>query len=340
MIQFLEMLEFCRPAGSVYEQAFIDRYIKPLGPQQDAFGNLIVDIGKPRIIWSSHTDTVHNESKLQRVIVDRNRIVRVKHPLESNCLGADCTTGVYIMMKMIEAGVEGRYIFHRDEEAGLNGSRYIAKNTPDVLKGIEATIAFDRKNKGDIITWQGHKTASNDFAESLAAILDMGYKPSTNGMGTDTKSYSALVPECTNISVGYFNQHTNAESQDLFFLEKLIAKMVTFDSSSLVIKRTPEEPYVYKYQGGYGGRNYSALNSGFGAETTVFDLCRSNPFTISRILEKMGWDFDTLENAIKTVQSIPSHLGNDWDDTELWGDAVSDDGSKLPDFVAKKAIEG
>lgn len=318
-IKFLEMLEFMRPAWTVYEEAFIDRYIKPLKPTQDAFGNFILDVGaKPNILWSSHTDTVHRTSGLQQVVVDKNHIARVKFPSVSSCLGADCTTGVYIMIEMINAGVEGRYIFHRAEEIGLRGSSFIADKTPDVLKGIDAAIAFDRKGLTDIITHMGYRTSSNEFAESLALALDMNYKPSANGMGTDTKSYIALVPECTNISVGYSNQHMASESQDLVFLDKLVAKMKNFDSSSLVIKRTPEKGSypTYQYQGGQHTSSY--WNK---PPEDVFDLVRTNPKSVSTLLEMAGWDFETLGEAVKLIQAKRE------EEIDIWGD---DDGFKLP----------
>jgi len=338
MIKYLEMLEFMRPAGSVYEEAFINRYIKPLNPLIDTYGNLIVDVGTPNILFSSHTDTVHRKAGLQRVVVDKNRIVKIKHPLDSNCLGADCTTGVYIMIRMIEAGVVGRYVFHREEEIGLKGSAFIAKTTPQMLKGISAAIAFDRKGKNDIITHMGgHRTCSNEFAESLALALDMKYKPCSHGGGTDTKSYMGLVPECTNISVGYESMHATSESQNLYFLEALVETMINFDSSGLVIKRTPELPPVYVPSthhgyGGYGG--YGGYKNYQKDPTTVFELCQQNPYSVSRFLMRMGWDFETLEFALEKVKNTPQGREADFDD--LWSDAVADDGTKISDEDGNK----
>jgi hypothetical protein len=326
-ILYLEMLEFMRPAGSVHEEAFINRYIKPLNPREDTFGNFIVDIGEnPHILWSSHTDTVHRKSGFQRVVVDKNRIVRVKFPTESNCLGADCTTGIYIMIEMIKAKVPGRYVFHREEEVGLRGANFIAKQTPELLKGIKAAIAFDRKGTKDIITHMGHQTCSNNFAESLALALELDYKPSSNGMGTDTKNYTALVPECTNISVGYTGQHTSNETQDLKFLRKLVDRMTKIDVSALVFEREPKEPYTYQPPvRQYGG--YQSYQGGYKRKLeTVYDLCADSPHTISRLLMRMGWDFETLEFAMDKIRSIPY---NDHQNP-LWDDAVSDDGHKLP----------
>lgn len=215
--RLLEMLEFRRPAFSVYDEAFIDKFIKPYEPVQDSYGNLYVTVGdKPNTLWSSHTDTVHTTSGLQRLQINKKNEVRVVPHKDSNCLGADCTTGVWLMLEMLDAGVEGLYIFHRNEEHGGLGSKWIAEKNPDALKGIEVAIAFDRKGQTDIITEMGWDVVcSDEFADSLAKVLGGGYKKSNNGMFTDTKSYRGLVAECTNISVGYEGAHSDRESQDL-----------------------------------------------------------------------------------------------------------------------------
>lgn len=338
MMKFVEMLTFMRPAGSVYEEAFIDKYIRPLGPKQDAFGNLILDVGKPEIIWSSHTDTVHDRSGLQQLFVDRNRIVRVRFPSsykdkkntpdKSNCLGADCTTGVYIMIEMIKAGVAGRYIFHRDEESGRKGSQYIAKNTPDVLKGFNVAIAFDRKGMTDVITHQQTRSCSDKFAESLAAALGMGYKPNSNGMYTDTRSYIAHVAECTNISVGYQGAHTASESQDLVFLERLVERMRNFDPSGLVIERTPAEPPVYQAP----NRQYSA--GYYTTPTTMMHLVQQAPTSTAKLLELLGFTFETLDETIAKIQKVKD---NEYD---IWHDAEDSDGNKLPDALIRPKKKG
>lgn len=327
MITFLEMLEFKRPAFTVYEEAFIDKYLRVIpGIVEDEYGNLMIDVGdKPNIIWSSHTDTVHHESGLQRVIVDKNRIARVKFPKESNCLGADCTTGVYIMIEMIKAKVPGRYIFHRDEEHGRHGSTYIATKTPDILKGIDAAIAFDRKGLTDVITHQSYRTASNEFAESFAAIVGMNYKPSPNGSFTDTKSYMALVPECTNISVGYAGAHSSAESQDLTHLEKLTEVMCRFDSSSLVIKRTPEEEMAHNYHWQGGGGNF---HQGVREPTNVFEFVRETPWSVSKLLEMEGWTLESIKEAVTMIQTKKEF--------DIVDDAVTTDGQRLPRQLIEK----
>lgn len=293
MDKYLEMLTFRRPAGTVYEEAFIDKYLRqPHKPIEDGYGNLIIDVGsKPNIVWSSHTDTVHRTSGLQRVAVGKkDGMVRIAPGQKlSNCLGADCTTGVWIMLEMIEAGVAGRYIFHRAEERGMLGSTWLAKNTPERLQGIDAAIAFDRMGTDEVITYQGGITASNEFAESMAKALGGSYKPSAKGVYTDTKAYSRLVPECTNIGVGYYRQHSAGEIQDLNHLKWLRDVMVKFDASGLVFKRDPTAV------SNFDNDDYWWWND----ETSKYvSLVRRNPATIAAMLQEAGLTYEQLDEMI------------------------------------------
>lgn len=274
----LDMLTSKRPAFSQTENAFVETYIRPLGAKADAYGNMIVDVGSsPSILWSSHTDTVHYNEGEQIVAVEGDVIKLAEPPqglsrkerrrYKSNCLGADCTTGIWLMAEMIRAKVPGRYIFHASEENGGNGSSFISKSTPDLLKPMKAAIAFDRKGVQEVITHQfSSRCCSDDFAKSLALQMPGACKPSPDGTFTDTANYTDQIGECTNISVGYVGQHTSNEIQLIPYLLQLRDMMVKFDQSKLTFVRKPgeydpEDDFFYR-----GGRNYyygaSAWSSG------------------------------------------------------------------------------
>lgn len=239
MRDLIEMLRTMRPHNSKAEKKFIAKWIRPLGVEQDSAGNLIKRIGESSVLWSSHTDTVHRHGGEQALSV-RNGIVRLHRNSKSNCLGADCTTGVWIMREMILAKVPGLYVFHRGEELGGLGSIHIVRRTPRLLDGIRFAIAFDRMGNDSVITYQCTRTCSDLFARSLAAELnhaDMQYKLDDTGTFTDTANYTDLVPECTNISVGYSGQHTAHETQDLLHAMNLRDAMIDLDQTRLVESR-------------------------------------------------------------------------------------------------------
>lgn len=138
-------------------------------------------------------------------------------------LGADDKAGMLVLLYMIEAGIEGTYYFFPDEESGAASSRNIADGLQNYA--YNHAVAFDRKGYSDVITTQkGNRCCSDEFANALILRLkryDL-YMTQARGTFTDTANFVYTVPECTNISVGYFNQHGSTETQDLDFLARII----------------------------------------------------------------------------------------------------------------------
>ena len=209
------MLTYARPHDSPAEQDFVNRYVAPVAPEHDAFGNHYRRIGTLPIVWSCHVDTIERHQNRKRVqLVDG--IVGLRDGKAGTCLGADDTVGVWIMRRMIEAERPGLYIFHRGEERGGLGSQWIANHEPGRLDGIQAAIAFDRKGTQSIITHQvGQRCCSARFASEIAKVLDLGYRSDSTGVFTDTANYMHLVSECTNLSVGYEREHGPTETLDI-----------------------------------------------------------------------------------------------------------------------------
>jgi hypothetical protein len=326
--ELMAMLEYCRPEGSDTEEHFISAYLDTLpNMTKDAYGNRICKVGKgsPTVAWSSHTDTVHYDEGTQAIEIDKHGLIGLDFYSAANCLGADCTSGVWLMRRMIMAGKPGLYIFHRGEESGGQGSRWIASNTPELVEGIEAMIALDRRGYADVITEQTTGvTASNAFAQSLADQLNAysgfqnTYKPDDGGIFTDSAFYNHLIPECTNISVGYFSQHSKKEALDHDFLDDLLLSLLKLDYSKLTIARDPKaassdpwgsDRWGYYYKGA-DCEHDSAMDkyykeqwdtsSGFGSteDRELVDLIRRHPEATARLLGYWDLDQDDLYAAI------------------------------------------
>ncbi len=233
----IAMLKTCRPHGSPAEQDFVDRFLTPLGVTADGFGNLWLSIGQgPTILWSSHTDTCHRKGGSQRLAF-ADGVVRLAAEETANCLGADCTAGVWLMREMITSGIPGTYVFHRGEERGGLGSAWSARNNAALLARHTAAIAFDRRGTSSIITHQrGGRSASDAFALSLAAALRMGHHPDPTGTFTDTANYTDLIGECSNVSIGYDDEHGPRESLDLRYLLALREAVLAADLSQLAFQ--------------------------------------------------------------------------------------------------------
>lgn len=254
--ELFEILSIMRPHGSDMEEKFIKHYLLPLNPEVDKGGNLIVKVGKSTTMWSCHIDTVHSFGGIAPIMLGEDGIIKLHPKSRANCLGADDGAGVWLMLQMIRANRPGMYVFHRGEERGCIGSKWIAKNTPKMLEGIQAAIAFDRKDVGSIITHQmGSRCCSEDFSKSLADAIGMNMKSDNGGSFTDTASYTDLIGECTNVSVGYRSQHGKTEEQDMRFLLSLMDHMLEVDERDFVYKRKPGEREKRSY--GYGRSSWA-----------------------------------------------------------------------------------
>lgn len=359
-------------------------------------GNIIVDVPMPdgsrsETLFSCHTDSVHRTDGFQNITYTHDPSTGYIIQSDNNeCLGGDDGTGVWLMTKLIEAGVPGRYIFHRAEEVGGRGSGWIQKSGVELLEGYKRAIAFDRKAKHSIITYQacsrccsdvfaddlggqliasakqyylerfqagdptvmhdvqapvtetrtawrkvpgakaertqdpktkvikwetpqeqytyeytpknefwtacvarfsmatpeGEETTpftsemmqstlqqyAIDYPEEMMSLLDdyLEYKDEiwktdTGGSFTDTANYTDIIPECTNLSVGYYNAHTQSEYQDFAFLDCFIKGLIEVNWEQLHTADPPERGYqsygYYGYRDTYIAPSQTILNS-------------------------------------------------------------------------------
>lgn len=265
--ELLEILSWKRPFDSATEEHFARRYLDTIkGMEHDAFGNRLLRIPNPdgsasRVLWSSHIDTCHHNEGYQRLTIHKDEdgllFVTVMNQKEGNCLGADDGTGVWIMRQLALAGKPGLYIFHRGEERGCLGSKWIVQNTPEQLKDIDCAIAFDRRDFDNIITHQGgERGCSERFAGFLSKHLRT-FKADPSGMYTDTKQYFRHISECTNLSVGYQNQHGPLERQYLTFPVNLKDAILAMPIQDAPIVRDPTAVPERRYSGTMGSGEWS-----------------------------------------------------------------------------------
>jgi hypothetical protein len=236
---FIALASYTTPHGT---EAYCIPYL-PETHYMDDFGNIHVWVPKPdgtdsETLFSSHLDTA--DRKMTRVDFKWDEEKRMLGTGGKTILGADDKIGVALMVKMIEAGVPGWYIFHVGEEVGLRGSSAALRSFPDILQTMKRCVAFDRKGYTSVITVQcGDRTCSDEFANALASQLLPGFVPDPTGVFTDSYTYRYVIPECTNVSVGYFDQHHNTEVQDIGFAEKLLEKLLLVDWENLPTNRDP-----------------------------------------------------------------------------------------------------
>jgi len=217
----------------------------PEGLTEDPFGNYYKVIGDSETIFASHLDTADMNQKDVTHVFDKDEngdewVITNG----TSILGADDKAGVTILMYMMENKIPGIYYFFVGEEVGLVGSGRLANNYErfDFLQDVKRIISFDRRGFNSIISRQmGRQCCSQDFVSALSKLYGengMVMNDDPTGIYTDSAIFMDKIPECTNISVGYFNEHTHRESQNLSFLERLCESSVGVDWESLPTSRS------------------------------------------------------------------------------------------------------
>ena len=236
---FLRLTSKTVPYG--HEDRLVDlmRELFPKGMQKDEWGNYFYKVGDSRSIFAAHLDTVSKDYVTVTHVFDGDLIKTDG----KTTLGADDKAGITVLLWMIKNNVPGLYYFFIGEEVGCIGSGNAAKF--GFFKGnYDRIISFDRRDVGSVITFQSSsRCCSDDFADALCQELNqtrkMSYKKDTGGVYTDSAEFTHLVPECTNVSVGYYKEHTTNESQDIIHLTNLAEACVKVDWEKLPTKRDP-----------------------------------------------------------------------------------------------------
>ena len=226
----------------------------------DRDGNLHIDMRKNdsnRTLFVAHVDTVHRD--------DGPNKIRMTESVWYACgsqLGADDGSGVALLMHLMHAGVGGYYLFTVGEECGGVGSSQLVERRPGLFKHFDRAIAFDRKGTTSVISHQGTgRCCSDAFAEALSTALsqdDLLYMPDDGGVYTDTAEFIDIIPECTNVSVGYVREHSDEEAQDILHLQAMADTLVKIDWDALPTERDPSvRDYGYSrgYSYGYDDRH-------------------------------------------------------------------------------------
>jgi len=240
----LNLLSYSTPYS--HEKGFYEPFL-PKGGVWDEQNNYIITQGnKSESLFACHLDTVGGKAVEIKPELDGGFIFTDNPGIV--CLGGDDKCGVLCLMAMIEANIPGTYIFHSGEECGGIGAANILDTTD--LSLFKRAIEFDRLGTSSIITAMGGgiRCASDEFALTLAKSLGGEFAPDPTGLYTDVFDYKHLIPECVNLSVGYYNGHTKNEIIDAkWLIDEFIPKIISIDWESLPVFRShlDEEEYLF-----------------------------------------------------------------------------------------------
>jgi len=315
------MLEYKRPHGSYSETNFINRFIKPHTDLVDEYGNCYAFIdgidnrALPTLLFTAHTDTVHKTSGKQEIDIilgKDNPAVSLWHGVEDNrfaivnkseCLGADDGVGVFLQLAMIQYYKENppqyniAFAFFRNEEHGGVGSAASLETKNELLitifENIDKVISLDRAGYDDIITTQGGRCCSDKFAAQFKEHFS--FTPA-RGSFTDSANFTdeyseSGYKECTNLSVGYFNQHGKNESVDLtFVIDILLPKLLSFNWGDLKVYREfneADEFDFYKSSYNFSFNDIDKIDY-LASNESLQKIARTNPDKIIHFMKCYG----------------------------------------------------
>lgn len=221
--EFLKLTEFTTPFKS---ESDLEPYLlsKVPGLMKDGIGNYHKIIGNSETLFVCHLDNFCKTKQRVHHIIDEEVIMTDGNTI----LGADNKAGVLVLLYLISNNVPGHYCFFIGEEpitsGGLYGSSLFASHYKDIKK-FKRAIAFDRKEEASIITRQmAQECCSDTFAAALCNAFinqDIWMEPDCTGYYTDSASFLEHIPECTNISVGVWGEHTTNEYVDILYVERV-----------------------------------------------------------------------------------------------------------------------
>ena len=239
--KFLQLTEYTTPFGHEKEL----RHLLPSYLKTDAWGNYYYKVGiNPTTLFTCHLDNYCEKKEKVNHVIDGNLIKTDG----TTILGADNKAGVCVLLYLIEKNVPGLYYFFIGEEPlltnGLFGSSELLSGSPNLLRKFKRAVAFDRKAYGSVITRQmAQYCCSDDFADALCSEFSskgLAMKKDETGYYTDTGNFIEVIPECTNISIGVFNEHHNTEYVDISYVERVAKVASTIDWESLPTSRHPK----------------------------------------------------------------------------------------------------
>lgn len=278
---------FLKLTSKTYPHGFEDELVSflPKDKFQDDHGNYYVQIGQSRTAFTCHLDTCCREQVDVIHVIDGDTI----RTDGKSILGADDKAGMTILLYMMEKNIPGLYCFFIGEEVGCIGSGLASKDK--WFKDYDRMISFDRRGTGSVITFQSSKrSCSDEFGRELSKRLNkhgMKFEIDDTGVYTDSAEFTDVISECTNLSVGYYNEHRHTESQDIGHLIRLANACVKIDWETLPAKRV-SGTVDYK---SYGSSSYNRYD--YGNVGTSWERSEKNKRKNERQHSKSkGWSID------------------------------------------------
>lgn len=287
----------------------------PKGHFKDVHGNYYYEIGQSKTAFTCHLDTACKE----QVVVNHKFEKNIISTDGKSILGADDKAGMTILLYMIEKRIPGLYCFFIGEEVGCIGSGKAC--TDKYFENYDRMISFDRRGTKSVITYQSsRRCCSDDFANELSSRLNkfgLSMGPDDTGVYTDSAEFTDVISECTNISVGYYKEHTSFEHQDIEHLIKLCIAVTKIDWETLPVMRDPSKVDYKSYT--YKNYNYTSYEKSSESGWETYGWGQSTKSSTRRSSKRKSYGYnDDFDYEYKSGKAYLNDLDNDYTD-EYYG---------------------
>jgi hypothetical protein len=353
--KFLQLTKYTYPHGT---EGFLQSYL-PVGYKKDAYGNYYYLIGEnPTTMFTCHLDTACSK----QVKVNHVQTQNIIKTDGSSILGADDKAGMVVILNMIENKVPGLYYFFIGEEVGCIGSGKLAQDwvNSEFSYTVSKVISFDRRSDCSVIThqWYG-RCCSDAFAEELSFRLNgtgqrLKLEPDDTGVLTDSAQFMDIIPECTNISVGYMYEHTTGEYQNIDFLQRLCKAVCLIDWETLPVERDPydlsneeDDDFEFESDGEFSSEFYSyfSVNGKTKKMYISIDLIKQETDLIKKYLTNNGYSdmYDITWNGHKCYAQNESNcydfVGSRTDLMDIISELCSVPLNKIRESLGEEEVE-
>lgn len=163
-------------------------------------------------------------------------------------LGADDRAGIYGILHLLQQGHRPTILFTEDEEIGCVGSdKFIQAKIQ--IENLHYFIQLDRRGKMDSVYYS---CANKDFQEYIDGF---GFKKAQGSFTDIVGLMSAYNKAGVNLSVGYVNEHTTAETLTVSHLAR------TLKLTSNILKDNASEVFDYQEEEFDASKYYSSFKS-------------------------------------------------------------------------------
>lgn len=160
----------------------------------------------------AHIDTVRRtKDKLE--LIQENNIIRNKYGI----LGADDRAGVFGLLEL--SHLNCNLLFTLGEETGGTGAKLASEELD--FKGVKLFIELDRKGCNEYVFY------SHTLPKEIQKYVESYGYIENYGTYSDIAEFEEIPG--INLSIGYYNQHTNKESlhlDEMFLTIKRVSEMI------------------------------------------------------------------------------------------------------------------